>query len=431
MCKKNKTSPSSSVAAPTTVPKPRGRPPVRPALNKGPVDEEGTPDVFRSLFTLLKNEGRVTRQIEERASLDWRAERPLVDGFVSKVSKQPSFIPRQGEIVLYVRPSSPPFELHQEPSSGHIKTYDPLLEEFLDYPNWLAGLVIQVPDSSLKTSDLSPSLHPETASGTKKSVNLNGFRIEPLPSPNSQDKNVSKQHTYVPLHLIRPFCFWQTCLQGIPETEWHESIHNALTCSATVSLIDRHTFWGDWPDAEISSRGIYIGAESYWIGDTIRLASSLDPTDTTLTLVIRIQNIITTFKNLKPEADGSTVTGNRCEEISISIIGPVYTVDAAPTTHHPEASLQDLTAPMRSYAKSNGAPWTFFDRQGGTLATGFSTVFSRLYEEDAMRTWFPCLPPSQYIHLGKTDIHHARTIAAATDERIVDSPDGRVWFWGD
>ena len=56
--------------------KPVGRPPAatkrqkRPApLTRGPVDEEGTPDVFCSLFTLLKSEGTLSRVIEERASL--------------------------------------------------------------------------------------------------------------------------------------------------------------------------------------------------------------------------------------------------------------------------------------------------------------------------------------------------------------------------
>ena len=56
--------------------KPVGHPPAatkrhtRPApLTRGPVDEEGTPDVFCSLFTLLKSEGTLSRVIEERASL--------------------------------------------------------------------------------------------------------------------------------------------------------------------------------------------------------------------------------------------------------------------------------------------------------------------------------------------------------------------------
>lgn len=38
-------------------------------LQSGPVDEEGTPDVYRSLFSLLKSEGRLDRKIEEKASL--------------------------------------------------------------------------------------------------------------------------------------------------------------------------------------------------------------------------------------------------------------------------------------------------------------------------------------------------------------------------
>lgn len=58
--------PSKSTARPQAATK---RPTQPAPLNRGPVDEEGTPDVYCSLFTLLKNEGTLSRTIEERASL--------------------------------------------------------------------------------------------------------------------------------------------------------------------------------------------------------------------------------------------------------------------------------------------------------------------------------------------------------------------------
>ncbi|KAL8688813.1 MAG: hypothetical protein Q9218_005364 [Villophora microphyllina] len=69
ICKKGKTSPRSSISAPAAFPKPRGRPALRPPLQKGPTDEEGTPDVFQSLFTLLRSESTLMRNIEEKASM--------------------------------------------------------------------------------------------------------------------------------------------------------------------------------------------------------------------------------------------------------------------------------------------------------------------------------------------------------------------------
>ncbi|KAL8702589.1 MAG: hypothetical protein Q9201_004248 [Fulgogasparrea decipioides] len=428
MCKKSKTSPRSSISAPVAGPKARGR----PALQKAPVDEEGTPDICCLLFTLLQNEGRLTRKIEERASLDWRAEKALVDNFVENIPNRPSFLPLPGEIVLYLRPLPSLLQLKQNSKSEHFRIYDPIKNRYTGSPQWLAGIITQVPDSSLDVSHLHPPLSSEPPPALSDaveglsgpSINLTGFRIEPLPSPNSPDKNLSKQHTYVPLHLIRPFTFWQTCLQDIPEDSWHPSIHNALTASATVSLIDRHTFKGNWPNADVYSKGIYIGAEAYWVGDTVRLTSSTQP-NVQSALVMHIHNIVTSFKNLRAEADGRTVTGDRCDSISIVLQGPVYTLDPL-TENHRDVPVEQLTKPMRSYTES----WQHSSSQGGNLEAGFCCVFSRLYEEEAMRAWFPATPPAQLIHLGREDTLHARSIAAATDERIVDSSDGTKWFWG-
>ncbi|KAL8710782.1 MAG: hypothetical protein Q9225_007230 [Loekoesia sp. 1 TL-2023] len=321
---RNRESSSSSIAAP----KPRAPPP----LQKGPVDEEGTPDIYGLLFTLLKKEGSLRRRIEERASLDWRAEKPLVDTFASTVPNQPSFLPRQGEIVLYLRPLLDPLQLRQDPQSLHFKIYDPRTSSYSSSPpQWLAGVVTQVPTSPPTVSSLHP---PQTSSTTSSSpnssvaanipsetsLNTSGYRISPLPSPNSSNKLLSKQHTYTPLHLIRPLSLHTHILAGIPPSNFDESILNALTDSATISLIDRHTFSGNWPHAKIHSRGIFIDAEAYWIGDTVLLLPET-PSSSSVSEIMHISDIVTIFHSLQSSPESGNVTGENCKRISIEVHG--------------------------------------------------------------------------------------------------------------
>ncbi|KAI4251454.1 MAG: hypothetical protein LQ352_004834 [Teloschistes flavicans] len=231
MCKKGKPSPRSSVSVPAL---PRGRPP----LHKGPVDEEGTPDVFQSLFTLLKSERTLTRKIEERASMDWRAEKPLVDS-IANSARPPSFVPRHGEIVLYLSPLTQGHELRQDNVSHEFKIFDTRTSRYTGAPRWLAGIVTERPSRTPHIKDLEPK--GKNSSTTKnQSVNITGFRIEPLPAPGSKDKNISKQHTYTSLDLIRPFTFWKTCLHGIPEPLL-PSLSSTVRSSRGIGHMRRYT----------------------------------------------------------------------------------------------------------------------------------------------------------------------------------------------
>ncbi|KAL8950396.1 MAG: hypothetical protein Q9222_003576, partial [Ikaeria aurantiellina] len=135
LCHGSKTTSKTYVSAPPAAKKSRGR----PSLQKVPIDEEGTPDVFSSLFSLLKSEGRLSRKIEERSSMDWRAEKPLVDAFATTIPKQHSFIPRHGEIVLYLRPlPHPHLQLRQDPKTHTLSIHDVLKGTNTGPPQWLA-----------------------------------------------------------------------------------------------------------------------------------------------------------------------------------------------------------------------------------------------------------------------------------------------------
>ncbi|KAL8778297.1 MAG: hypothetical protein Q9213_007484, partial [Squamulea squamosa] len=375
-------------------------------LNRGPVDEEGTPDVYCSLFALLKHEGSLSRAIEERASLDWRAERPLVDTLSKSTPKQPAFIPWHGEIVLYLRPLPASIQLQQGPKTQQIFLYDTQKNRSAGSPKWLAGVVTQIPSTYIGTASLYPpqSKLPVKANQETEepSLSLSGFRIEPLPSPNSPEKHISKQHTYTPLHHIRPFAFWQLLLMGIPESEWHVSIHNALTASATVSLIDRARLHGRWPNASIYSRGLFVGAECYWIGDTIRLLfeSSHKPDDAlykNTLVVMKIQHIITDFHNLHPEPppNHDLVTGNRCDKITITLHGPVYTSNREASSSQLRATT-DLSPTMQTH---NNTAWWHLSHPNDIHSASFSNIHSRLYESEAVASYFPALPDSALLSL--------------------------------
>ncbi|KAL9000182.1 MAG: hypothetical protein Q9169_001084 [Polycauliona sp. 2 TL-2023] len=421
-------------ASTTRPPQPATKPQIRPApLTRGPVDEEGTPDIYCSLFTLLKNEGTLSRAIEERASLDWRAERPMVREMANAIPKQPAFIPRNGEIVLYIRPLPSGIQLQLDSQTHHFSLHDTINNRPTGNPKWLAGVVTQVPSTTPKSSSLHPPPHPTTDTA---SLNQTGFRIEPLPSPNSSDKNLSKQHTYTPLHLIRPFTLWQILLSGISESEWHVSIHNALTASATFSLINRERFSGCWPNACIYSSGLFVGAECCWVGDIVRLlpsalqgpstttATSQDDHQTDSLLIMKIQKIITKFHNLTPEPTSpNIVTGNRCSKITLTIQGSVYTSDPATSTSRILVTdTSHITKAMATYTQTK---WYHLDQPNDIHSASFSSILSRLYESDAMDSYLPTSLSTnrnpKTITAKETEaILQSRSLAAATDERISD-----------
>ncbi|KAL8978267.1 MAG: hypothetical protein Q9177_006444 [Variospora cf. flavescens] len=429
-------------------------------LQNGPVDEEGTPDIFRSLFTLLKSEGQLERKIEEKASLDWRAEKPLVDLFASTIPNQPSFLPRYGEMVFYLRPLPPHLQLCYDPSTQIFRIWDNNSSTYASSPpKWLAGIITQVP--SILPTELNSADH------DSNNLTTTGYRIQALPSPSSTQKYLSKQHTYTPLSLIRPFFLHSNTLYCISPSTYHPSIANALTLSATVSLIDKHTFTGAWPNADIHSRGIFISGEAYWIGDTAVLlpeqdplsssSSTLTPESQKIAEIIHITDIVTSFHNQQPSNNTNNnnnnnnsitgkedITGNTCTHITISLHGQVYTSN--PTYN----SLSRLPVPLTAYTSPmhGYGTWFYIDQAEDIWAAPFSRIMSRLYEKEAMDAWMPSSSSSSpsskeserinLSTLGQTSqaIISTRSCshAARTDARILSRRNNKQknkWFWGD
>ncbi|KAL9582275.1 MAG: hypothetical protein Q9212_003384, partial [Teloschistes hypoglaucus] len=286
-------------------------------LLKAPFDEEGIPDKFKHLFTHLKSEALLTRKIEERASMEWQVERAVAKSAADSITQ--SYIPRHGEIVMYVSLAQG-HELRQDASTHRFKVYKTInsgktpKSQWVGAPTWLAGIITDNPSS------------------TTRAVNFPQYRIEQLPTSGSV-----KEHHYTTLSLIRPFAFMKACLFGIPKDEWHPSIHAAIAACTTVSLIDRQDFVGNWPHAHVYSHGIFIGAESYWIGDLVRLLPESVPTDMApagTVPVMQIKKIQTVFHNIRAAEDAETcVEADVFESMEICFHGPVVTLSKAKTTN--------------------------------------------------------------------------------------------------
>ena len=208
--------------------------------------------------------------------------------------------------------------------------------------------------------------------------------------------------------------------------------------------MDRQRFIGKWPNASIYSSGLFVGAECYWVGDVVRLlssASSHGPTATTSAskgdetpiIIMKIQKMITKFHTLSPEpGNPSIVTGNRCHKITLSFQGPVYTSSHKTSSSHIRVTDTHLPKAMQSY----NTEWFHVSQPDDIHSTSFSSIHSRLYEADAISAYLPSFPASHLLHAPTTTtsthnneritkpqdpITLARTIAAATDERITES----------
>ena len=131
-------------------------------------DVEGDGDEFGKLCTLVKKEGQKFLSIEMKRSVvnillilpysrvlirakEWRAERALVQEMFDKVAQQPAYIPRIGELVLWVEQADT--EIQALPL-GEFKIWCQKEEKFLDFTKMRGGVVSQVAEEELGDRDL-------------------------------------------------------------------------------------------------------------------------------------------------------------------------------------------------------------------------------------------------------------------------------------
>ncbi|KAE8854309.1 hypothetical protein P3342_013590 [Pyrenophora teres f. teres] len=391
----------------------KGRPKkVSAGMDKANVDREGTPDVYRNLINKLRRHQHIDEVIKEPMSPDWRAEQERIPKLLEDLKTQEQWVPRNGDIVLYIRDLPDTVHITRDKITGSLQLYDEQKDRYL-IPQWRAGLVTEAPDSNI------------TATARKTNVSWSGIRVESVPHPNDPDRSLSKQYKYVDLRQTRPFVLWQDSLNNIRQDKWHVTIKNALALASTVSLVDKYRFRGTWPNAYIYCHGIYVGFEMLAVGDTIRLLPNKKSGHHECTDIMVIKSIRLTWTNLDQASDNDYDEG-RPYNSEIWIYGSAYTNDASRLN---KAWLSDhINLPRAAEEYSKWYPLHPADKE---LAIPYSRVLGRLYERHAAMTQFFQLDPGDpSLDIGRQAAIEAREYARKHDNRITKEPNA-TWYWGD
>lgn len=356
--------------------------------------------------------------------MDWRAERRTLSSWLDRLQNQKSWIPRVGEVVLFVR-SIEGGEICKDDRTNEFKVYSLDMDEFTGHPKWEAGVVSQVPAEPLDLRDLLMEYKKDA------SVTYSGFRIEPLPDPNGDQKSLSKRYQYVPLHFLRPFVFWREYLCGVSPKHWHPTVNHALTVSTCLSVFGKYYIKGEWPEAAIFCRGLHIGPELLVLGDAVRLLPN-DETDGDIADILHITKIKLCFSNLHNASEDDHDQGHPYNT-SILITGKGYTLDQSSAF----ANTPVLTKKHRSSFPSGMTGydnWYPLHDPSKFMQIHFSRIAGRLFEAEPMLIWFP---PSNEgedaitcpsLSHGLEGTKRARNYASSHDDRLTD---GRAWYWAD
>lgn len=226
----------------------------------------------------------------------------------TKYQTLPSFLPRKGELVLFYLDEE--LDCRFEESTQQFKIFNEVSGEFSGFPTWRAGVIAAEPEENLGHEDLSALPHDHLEVANKS------FRIELYPDPESRDKSLSNEMYEIQLDRIRPLNMFHEFLSGVPQMDWHETIHNALKSMNTACLVDPIEFAGKWFSYSIRCRGIWIGPELYVIGDAVRLLPARGNC-TNVDQVMVINRIDHRFEN----------DNIHDERSSIIVAGPVITIN--------------------------------------------------------------------------------------------------------
>ncbi|KAJ4375486.1 hypothetical protein N0V86_007017 [Didymella sp. IMI 355093] len=395
----------------------KGRPKlVSTGMDTASVDEEGTPDVYRNLINKLRRHENIDETIEEPLSMDWRAEQKLLPELRCKVVDNPQWVPRVGDIVLFVRDLPDDVHILRYPITSDYRMYDERTQQWLEQPVWEAGLVGQTPTETITIQDICEN-------GIKEgNVTSSGVRVEPLPDVNNPDKSLSKRHKYVPIRHTRPFILWKQFLHRV--SHWHPTISNAQTITATMSLVGKHRFKGLWPNASIYCRGMYLGFEMLAVGDAVRLLPNTSHSQTTSTDILIIKSIRLNWSNLE-NASSNDWDDGRPYNSAVWVHGAAYTSDPA------RQNKEWFSSSQSSQAADDYGDWYPLHPPSKELAIPYSRVIGRLYERDAMALWLNVKSGDYpFLDAGREALIESRDFARQHDKRISDHPNAK-WYWAD
>ncbi|KAM3425161.1 hypothetical protein BST61_g7120 [Cercospora zeina] len=405
-------------------------------------DAEGTPDYYRILLDKVKAagpDGIVRENVIDQLSPDWRAGHQMLQAILDDWSQQPSFVPRVGELVLFIRSLEEGHTLSWDSDSKLLRPRSS--QGWRKGYRWEAGVVTQLPTEPVSQHDLI-GIPPSKKHG----VTYSGFRVEPLPEPGSQSKPYSSQHTYVPLHALRPFVYWRECLESRNEQEWHPTIKHALTVSSSWSLLGKYNFAGSWPEATLFCRGVYLGSELIMMGDTVRLEPypRQSRQDAVMEIMV-VSSIRLRFVKLDEASDDDYDDGDPYTTC-LHIAGKAYTLDpkrsfggigASPARPNQSGLPPELVA----YGNWFNLTDPLNNRQ--RLEVPYTRVLGRCLAQGDLKCWFAPYDeasPKNHSQVAKTEplslsqgldsIQEARAYSKVHDGRI-DRDNGQSWFWAE
>ena len=431
-------------------------------------DEEGTEDVFKNFLARLYRDRDSRRGIDkdvtEINSIDWRSEHDygvfstddILPVHLTRIEQQHSFTPRLGELVLWIPDFLDGHHLMLDTKSLQHKFFDFEQKKFHGFPAWRAGVVTAVPSSTVQNGpvDFADLLD---VPDKKTALNTAGFRIETFPDPNDAlDKGLSKQYKYVPLRNIRPLSHWQTVLRGIDEKKLHRSIKSAFTCMTSISLVEKFKATGQWPEASIYCKAMYIGSELITVSDTVRLKSLESPN--TCTDVMIVDSIRLNLEGIRDEHVEPT-SPSLSSRSSITLVGRAYSLDPANYwdgdsqqevdrdlavySQPQQMRLEEVKTLFRPVGSAEYGDWYAMQGPHFKSEVSHEHVLGRLYEADAVRLWTSQLQnkpgkgatPSDSTASMDFDVRgivSARRYATATDARMPEPQNEEVqWYWAD
>ena len=413
------------------------------------VDAEGTIDIYRQMLDRVKSNApeSVNEAIEEHMSPDWRVGHDLLIDTLDRCSKQDAYLPRLGELVMFVRHLEYNKSLGWDNSIRTFRIIDLNTNSWLERPKWEAGVITQIPTEAIVQGDL------VTQTDKKQAINNSGFRIEPMSRPNSITKAHTRQHTYAPLHAIRPFALWQDCVAGLDEKTWHPTIRHACTVANTFCVVAPFHFKGTWPEATLFVKAVYIGPELLTIGDTVRLHPAKgDKNPDVINDILVITAIKLRFIRLDEASVDDYVDAhpyNTCLHIS----GRAYTFDARRSfdgVGKVPVSADSKTLPPGILELGPWYPLHDPANSKTRLEVPFTRVIGRCCEAPAIEAWYtpptniaaptttgfkavntplPTIAtPGANVSRGLSGILDARAYSQEHDTRI-DKEGGKTWFW--
>lgn len=316
-----------------------------------------------------------------------------------------------GELVLWCHTIKG--EIRQHPQTKEFRFFDPVSGRFGQHPQWVGGVISQAP-----SPDQPVGLNDLLGEGKKqKAVPYSGFRVECLPNPNDMEKSMSMRYSHVPMHHIRPMAFRREIMLGISPTDWHPTIQNCMTAMGTIAQLERYNFHGTWPDANVKSKGCAYGAETYYIGDVVRL---LHKGTTMVTDILHITEFVFKFKGFHPDHH-ERVTPHSVSEIHADFHGFGYTLDIKRSRSGVRVNPMEENNGLPQWVYVYG-PWYHIFEPNKPMQISCVGVLGRLFESVAVQTWLPNTNLPSLMQAGRESLVEARDYALRWDERLQNPP---------